>query len=156
LKLLGTILSCFILLSACQNNEQEILVLDEENPEIEVKLSNEEINTVTSIYCWNDCISNEHFTEIDLTELTKGLEPIPIAWGTEVEIATNTSDEPSQVSYFKLQNNNFVQKSLKSNFFDIYGQGGLKHYMIVVDWYEPNRNELIGRAGTNFVVELGE
>lgn len=156
MKLRVTILFCFFILSACQVNEADTVVLNEGNPEITIKLNNEEITTFTSIYCWNDCAGNEQFSQIDLTELTKGLEPIWIASGTEVEVTTSIADELIKVSYFKQKSNNFVQEFLDSNVFDIHGREGLQQYIVVVDWYDPNRETLIGRAGTNFVVEIGK
>lgn len=143
-----------IILVGCQTNEFDKTKLSEEQPEVTVKINNEEVKTNTRIYCWNVCEDGGDM-EINIPELTKGLEIEEVTRGTKVNINVNSSIEPTTIGYFQQHEGTFKQKSVEDKMFEIYGQEGIQHYLVVADWYDENNN-LIGRATTPFVIKINE
>jgi hypothetical protein len=55
---------------------------------------------------------------------------------------------------YKQQKSDFVEETIHNNTFKIQGQKGTQHYLIIVEWYDKNGKDLLGRAATPFVVEV--
>jgi uncharacterized protein YcfL len=140
-----------IILVGCQTNEAKNTTFGEEHPEISVILNDEQLITNTEVYCWNDC---GHMEATNVTELTEGMEAISVSSETKVEVSVNSSEEPTTIGYYKQQKSDLIEKTIHNNTFEIQGQKGIQHYLIIVEWYDRDGKDLLGRAATPFVVEV--